>query len=220
MLESIFKNKIANVEKLLSFGFIETECSHVLKKSIMDNQFEVEVVINSAFEIVYKVIDLSLGEEYLPIKVESFNGAFVNSVRKAVKDAFQEIADSCFDCDEYCENQKERVLLYIKNKYGVVPEYLWNDGKNAAIRHNDEKKKWFACLMELEGKKISKSKCGTVTVMDFKAKPERVAELVDDESFFPGFHMNKKHWYTVVLDGSVKDELIYSAIDESFEITR
>ncbi|MBW1841765.1 MAG: MmcQ/YjbR family DNA-binding protein [Deltaproteobacteria bacterium] len=34
----------------------------------------------------------------------------------------------------------------------------------------------------------------------------------------PGYHMNKKHWNTVVLDGSMPDEEILSMIDDSYDL--
>ncbi len=34
----------------------------------------------------------------------------------------------------------------------------------------------------------------------------------------PGYHMNKDHWNTVLLDGSVPEEEILSWIDESYEL--
>jgi predicted DNA-binding protein (MmcQ/YjbR family) len=35
----------------------------------------------------------------------------------------------------------------------------------------------------------------------------------------PGYHLNKKHWNTVVLDGSVPDEDIKRMIGESYDLT-
>jgi len=34
----------------------------------------------------------------------------------------------------------------------------------------------------------------------------------------PGYHMNKEHWNTVLLDGSVPEEEILSWVDESYEL--
>ena len=34
----------------------------------------------------------------------------------------------------------------------------------------------------------------------------------------PGDHMNKRHWNTVLLDGSIPDEVIYEMIDESYDL--
>jgi len=34
----------------------------------------------------------------------------------------------------------------------------------------------------------------------------------------PGYHMNKKHWNTVTLDGSIPDEELIKMIDESYAL--
>ncbi len=36
----------------------------------------------------------------------------------------------------------------------------------------------------------------------------------------PGYHMNKAHWNTVVIDGSVEDRLIKQWIDESYDLVK
>lgn len=34
----------------------------------------------------------------------------------------------------------------------------------------------------------------------------------------PGYHMDKRHWNTVIMDGSISDETIFEMIDESYEL--
>ncbi len=36
----------------------------------------------------------------------------------------------------------------------------------------------------------------------------------------PGYHMNKKHWNTVLLDGSVPDKEVFSWIDHSYNLIK
>lgn len=37
-------------------------------------------------------------------------------------------------------------------------------------------------------------------------------------SVIPGYHMNKKHWNTVILDGSVPDQVIMTMLRESYQL--
>lgn len=37
-------------------------------------------------------------------------------------------------------------------------------------------------------------------------------------AIIPGYHMNKQHWNTVILDGSIPDPLIEEMIDTSYEL--
>ena len=53
-----------------------------------------------------------------------------------------------------------------------------------------------------------------------KCDPDRAIELREEfpDSILPGFHMNKKHWNTVVVDGSVSKKLLKEMIDHSYDL--
>ena len=54
---------------------------------------------------------------------------------------------------------------------------------------------------------------------NLKCDPDRAEELREKYADIkPGYHMNKKHWNTVMMDGSVSDQLIYELIDHSYEL--
>lgn len=55
--------------------------------------------------------------------------------------------------------------------------------------------------------------------VNIKCDPERVHELREKyPAVSPGYHMNKNHWNTVMIDGSITDNLIYSWIDDSYDL--
>jgi predicted DNA-binding protein (MmcQ/YjbR family) len=52
-----------------------------------------------------------------------------------------------------------------------------------------------------------------------KCDPDKAIELREMyHCVLPGYHMNKKHWNTIVLDGSVPTSLVRSWIDHSYEL--
>ncbi|MCW2602901.1 MAG: MmcQ-like protein [Pseudonocardiales bacterium] len=52
-----------------------------------------------------------------------------------------------------------------------------------------------------------------------KCEPDFAVALVrDHEAITPGYHMNKRHWITVVLDGTVPPDLIRDLIEGSYEL--
>lgn len=63
-----------------------------------------------------------------------------------------------------------------------------------------------------------------VDVLDFnsinlKCDPEESIELQEKyTAVSPGYHMNKKHWITILMDGSVPDSLVKSWIDKSYNL--
>ncbi|MGJ8657174.1 MAG: MmcQ/YjbR family DNA-binding protein [Akkermansiaceae bacterium] len=57
------------------------------------------------------------------------------------------------------------------------------------------------------------------TAVNLKCDPDRALELRDEyDAVKPGYHMNKKHWNTVTLDGSVPSKLIEEMIVESLRL--
>jgi predicted DNA-binding protein (MmcQ/YjbR family) len=52
-----------------------------------------------------------------------------------------------------------------------------------------------------------------------KCDPEKAIELREKYSFVkPGYHMNKKHWNTIIVDGSAKEKLLIEFIDDSYDL--
>jgi predicted DNA-binding protein (MmcQ/YjbR family) len=55
--------------------------------------------------------------------------------------------------------------------------------------------------------------------INLKCDPELAAELRERyNEVTPGYHMNKKHWNTIALDGTLSDKVILSWIDHSYEM--
>ncbi|HLK27019.1 MAG TPA: MmcQ/YjbR family DNA-binding protein [Puia sp.] len=50
-----------------------------------------------------------------------------------------------------------------------------------------------------------------------KCEPEKAIELREQyDSIQPGYHMNKKLWNTIIMDGSIPQKLIKEMIDDSY----
>jgi predicted DNA-binding protein (MmcQ/YjbR family) len=55
--------------------------------------------------------------------------------------------------------------------------------------------------------------------VSLKCDPDRAADLrARYAAITPGYHLNKRHWNTVCLDGSVPDEELGGLIDHSYEL--
>ncbi len=55
--------------------------------------------------------------------------------------------------------------------------------------------------------------------INLKCDPEKAADLRERyEAVRPGYHMNKKHWNTIAMDGSIPDKLVYQWIDHSYDL--
>ena len=94
---------------------------------------------------------------------------------------------------------------YLLSKPGTVDDYPFG----ADVMVPKIKGKMFATLSLNEG----------VAHMNLKCDPNQAHELRDlFPSVKPGYHMNKKHWNTVILDGSIPIGEIERMIDHSYTL--
>ena len=55
--------------------------------------------------------------------------------------------------------------------------------------------------------------------MNLKCEPDRAIELREEyDAIIPGYHMNKKHWNTLILDGSLSVKVVTELIDHSYQL--
>lgn len=55
--------------------------------------------------------------------------------------------------------------------------------------------------------------------INVKCDPERAVELREQySSITPGYHMSKKHWITVSMDGSLPDKFVLGLVDDSYQL--
>lgn len=55
--------------------------------------------------------------------------------------------------------------------------------------------------------------------VNLKCDPEKALELRERyDAILPGYHMNKKQWNTVIVDGRLPRSLVFSMIDDSYQL--
>lgn len=105
--------------------------------------------------------------------------------------------------------KREEIFKYIEEKYGISPEYLWEDD-TAVLRHNNTKK-WFGIIMHVKDEEY----------INVKTEPS-YSELLRNayDYIIPAYHMNKEHWNTIIISKKINKELLYELIDQSYELTK
>ncbi len=55
-----------------------------------------------------------------------------------------------------------------------------------------------------------------------KCNPEKAVELREEypTAVLPGYHMNKKHWNTVIANGSLSNKQLLAMVDESYNLVK
>lgn len=115
---------------------------------------------------------------------------------------------------------RKKTEEYIKNQYGIEPDFPWDgDFVTAVFRHKDNCK-WFALIMRVSGDRLGLDTDEPVDCMNLKIDdPMLLDMLIHEKGMIPAYHMNKQHWITVFLDGTVKDKKVTDLIDLSYSVT-
>lgn len=208
----IFDKNIFNSKLAIAYGFSKTGDYYILQSDIDVENFNVIVKIGKdSFEV--NVIELPFNEEYILFNVLDSKGKFVSQIRKKVNELIEDIVKSCFTSLDY----RKILLNYVREKYGTIPEEPWEDNNHATIKTSNSKK-WYGIFMSIPYKTLGLDKSGKIDVLNVKLNPEVIQSLIDKKHFFPAYHMNKKHWISIVLDSDVDLNLVKSLIDESFNL--
>lgn len=108
---------------------------------------------------------------------------------------------------------------YVANRYDVCAEYLWEIAPSFAVYRHKLNRKWFSVVMTIPKCKLGINEAGNVDVVNLKCSPEIMTEIWHEQGIFPAYHMNKKHWCTVLLDGSVRKEALEWLTENSYKLT-
>lgn len=218
MQDEQFKNKKVNSKKLIKYGFLQKEGNYIYVTNLLDAQFELTISISVDGNISTKVIDVFTKEEYILHLIKGASGAFVGKIKEEYDNVLQSIADKCFDKNLFKSDYTKMVIKYVHEKYSDELEFLWEKTPNNAIWRRKDNSKWYAVILTLQKSKLGINSDEVVEIIDLRIDPEKVENIVDKKRYFPGYHMNKKHWFTICLDGSVPIDEIYKWLDASYTI--
>lgn len=212
------ENRTINFNKLLEYGFIEENNQYILKHKIYNEQFE--IIINIFDNEMYsKLIDLENDDEYILVDVATSSGEFVGKVRCEYENKLQDIINKCTVLNIFKSNQAKEIIKYVKEKYNDDLEFLWEKFDNNAIWRNKKNNKWYAALLIIQENKIGIESDKIIEIIDLRCQKDQINDFIDNIKVFPGYHMNKKSWITIKLDGSVEIEEIFKLIDNSYNIS-
>ena len=203
-------------EQLNGFGFKEEAEKLIYRKEILDSSFLIEIVfVNN--QLMVEVYDIEFAEIYSLFSVDSAVGETVQNIREHVEN----LQSSILGLADESRRISLEVIDYCNNKYG-------ENHINPFKKHPDilafvnEKNKWYALLSDVEYNKLNKNTDITtkVKILNVKYPTDRILEIIDNKNIFSAYHMNKKHWISIVLDKNIKLETIKELIDISYSLVK
>ncbi|MDQ3535602.1 MAG: MmcQ/YjbR family DNA-binding protein [Bacteroidota bacterium] len=98
----------------------------------------------------------------------------------------------------------EQYREYCISKPGVTEEFPFDEN---------------TLVFKVLGKMFSLTDVDLFNSINLKCDPDEAVLLREQyPAVQPGYHMNKKHWNTIIMDGSIPDQIIFTWIDNSYDL--
>lgn len=217
MFEDIFKRKKCNIEKMSAYGFIIKDGKGIYETNIIDGAFRLSVYAAENGDVDTDLIEIENGEPYVLYKTNA-SGTYVGEIRAAVEAVLTDIANACYEPSVFKTNQAQMAIEYVRKKYGDELEFLWTKFPDNAVWRRKDNQKWYGAVLTVNGRKIGLNTDKIVEIIDLRMEAANRDNILSKEHYYPGWHMNKKSWYTLVLDDCISDEEMQLRITESYEL--
>lgn len=103
----------------------------------------------------------------------------------------------------------EEIVEYCLSYPASYEDHPFGEGWTA-IRHKGNEKT-FSLIFEKDGHLCVNLKCDPDRSDFFRYTFKEVK---------PGYHMNKEHWNTIILDGNLPEDIIHDMVKHSFDLTK
>ncbi len=215
--KEIFEKTKLDYSKLIAFGFKPVDNYYVYESQILNHTFNILIKVKDN-QIKAKVFDLLTNEEYTNFRVSGELGSFSSKVKEELINLLTKIKNTCCENLYFFTPQANRITNQIISIYKDYPEFVWENSKDDGIFRNPKNKKWYGLIMKINANKLTNIDKVT-NVLNLKLTPSKIEELVQIPGYYYAYHMNKKHWLSIILDDTLKDEEIFKLVEESHAFT-
>ena len=211
----IFRSAKIKKDSLEATGFATSDgATYTMSKAVSGGAFKADIALSLETQtLTVHLFDTATGEKYALFDMQNVHGAFVASLRKEVQTIIDEIRENCFESKDL----KDDYIAWIKTQFGAEPDFPWPDTPDYCV-FRCPNKKWFALVMKIKYKQLGLTGNEEVWVVNMKAEQDAIPTLIDRKSIFPAWHMNKKHWITVLLTAATDFEKLCGLTQKSYEL--
>ena len=198
---------------LAEWGFENGQARQIL----IEGEFELVMTLADQ-ELELVVYDLAMEEPYTLFEVASASGALVTALRQQVDEIINRILGQQIQDNPLVE----RLVDHVATTYGLAPAHPFKRHPEIIGFKVPPVDKLFAIFLPVDYCRLDKTSTRTdqVLVLNLKGKPEHIVERIDNERYFPAYHMNKKHWFSVLLDAQTDWDQLISMLAESYRLVK
>lgn len=217
MFEELFLRKKMQPQRLLAYGFVAENDGFRYCTEIMGGSFLLTVCINQLGRVDTALLEMDSREEYFLYRTDA-EGVFVGTVRNAITAVLADIVKQCYVPSVFHQQQTLQLIDYVRATYNDVLEFLWKSSPCNAVWRRTDSRKWYGVLLTVLGRKVGLDSDARIEIVDLHIQPERMAELLRQKGICPGWHMNKKSWISIPLDGTVENHTLFTLVDDSYHL--
>ena len=212
----IFRSAKIKKDSLEATGFTTTDGNTFsMNQPVSNGTFNADITLSlSEQTLTVLLFDSATGERYALFDMPNAHGAFIAALREEVQQLIDDIKSKCFETNDL----KDDYIAWIKNQFGAEPDYPWPDDAPYSFVFRCPNEKWFALVMRIKYRQLGLTGDEAVWVVNMKAEQDAIPTLIDRKSIFPAWHMNKKHWITVLLTAATDFEKLCGLTQKSFEL--
>lgn len=184
---------------------------------LIEGEFELGMTLSDQ-ELELVVYDLAMEEPYTLFEVASASGALVTALRQQVDEIINRILGQQVQDNPLVE----RLVDHVATTYGLAPAHPFKRHPEIIgfkVRTVD---KLFGIFLPVDYCRLDKTSTRTdqVLVLNLKGQPDHILERIDKCRYFPAYHMNKKHWFSVLLDAQTDWDQLISLLAESYRLVK
>lgn len=211
----LFCSAKLKISSLTAAGFTLTKNKdYFLRKIILGGSFFAELHLEAEKQkLEVHVFDATTNEQYALFDMPSVNGAFVAKLREAVQNIIESIKSNCFET----KNLRDKYVSYLQSHFSANPDFPWESTPDACV-FRCSNNKWFALIMKIKYRQLGLKSEEEVFVVNLKADENTIPSLIDNKSIFKSYHMNKKHWITILLTAVTDFDTLCELTQNSYEL--
>lgn len=212
----ILNTSLPQKDKLLAQGFTQKPDALLLQSPLQQKDFYTLITLDIKNQkLTAQVYETSTNEKYILFDVPSAHGAFVGKLREEVQALIEKIRATCFTST----NLYPDYINFLNTQLNAPGDTPWSDdGDTTSTVFRCPNQKWFALVMKIKFKNLGFASEEPVWAVNLKADPQKIPQLIDQNSIFPAYHMNKKYWITILLTAVTDFEKLCDLTRQSYTL--
>ena len=212
-VEFLYKEHKLNIEpnSLLKRGFVLINGKYIYERSL-DDTFLIRISIDQRLHD--EVFDVSTNEPYTLYKLSALSSGFAYSMKQNVESIIEELfpelrQEDPFSTPSFRYLEDAMIASYSEPSDNPFEE---DDIRIFRLKQN---RKWYGLAMKIPAKKLGFDGDNEIFGLCVRVEKGCAERYINHQVVFPAYHMNKKNWVNLILDGRMSDDEVLDYLRRS-----